>query len=43
MDSIYWYKWCCEHFSILRENPYEEVDDDDEKDNYYYYYYYYYE
>ena len=25
--------------SILRENPYEEVD---ENDNYYYYYYYYY-
>ena len=38
-NGIYWYKWCCDRFSILRENPYEEVDDD-ENDNYYYYYYY---
>ena len=34
-NGIYWYKWCCDRFSILRENPYEEVDD--ENDNYYYY------
>ena len=26
----------CDRFSILRENPYEQVDD--ENDNYYYYY-----
>ena len=26
---------CCDHFNILGENPYEEVDDD-ENDNYYY-------
>ena len=24
--SIYWYNCCCDHFRILRENPYEEVD-----------------
>ena len=35
-NGIYWYKWCCNRFSILRENPYKEVDDD-EIDNYYYY------
>ena len=34
-NGIYWYKLCCDRFSILRENPYEEVDD--ENDNYYYY------
>ena len=28
------YKWCSDRFSILRENPHEEVDD--ENDNYYY-------
>ena len=28
-NGIYWYKWCCDRFSILRENPYEEVDDDE--------------
>ena len=40
-NGIYWYKWCCDHFSILWENPYEEVDDDDdENDNYFYYHYY---
>ena len=33
-NGIYWYKWC-NRFSILRENPYEEVDD--ENDYYYYY------
>ena len=36
-NGIYWYKSCCDRFSILRENPYEEVDDD-ENDSYYYYY-----
>ena len=35
-NGIYWYKWCCERFSKLRKNSYEEVDDDDdENDNYY--------
>ena len=32
-NGIYWYKWCCGHFSILQENPSEEVLD---YDNYYY-------
>ena len=27
-NGIYWYKWCCDRFSILRENKSEEVDDD---------------
>ena len=38
-NGIYWYKLCCDCFSILRKNPYEEIDDDDddENDNYYYY------
>ena len=36
-NGIYWYKCCCDCFSILQENPYEEVDDDDENDNHYYY------
>ena len=36
-NGIYWYKWCCDCFSILGENPSEEVDDYDENnDNYYY-------
>ena len=35
--GIYWYKCFCDRFSILGENPSEEVDDDDdENDNYYY-------
>ena len=25
-NGIYWYKLCCDHFSILGENPSEEVD-----------------
>ena len=29
MNDIYWYKFCCDRFSILREIPSEEVDDDD--------------
>ena len=36
-NGIYWYKLCCDHFSILRENPYEEVDDENDNYNYYYY------
>ena len=32
-----WFKCCSVHFSLLRENPYEEVD---EYVNFYYYYYY---
>ena len=28
-NSIYWYKKCCVRFSILGENPSEEVDDND--------------
>ena len=36
-NGIYWYKWCCDRFSILGENLYEEVDND-ENDNYYYEY-----
>ena len=35
-NGLYWYEGCCDRFSILRENSYEEVDDD-ENDNYYYY------
>ena len=31
-NGIYWYKCCCDHFSILGEIPSEEVDED-----YYYY------
>ena len=34
-NGIYWYKSCCDRFSILGVNPSEEVDDD-EHDNYYY-------
>ena len=30
MNGIYWYKWCCDRFSIL---PYEEVDDEDKYNN----------
>ena len=33
-NGIYWYKWYCDRFSILRENPSEEVDGDDDE-NYY--------
>ena len=33
-NGIYWYKWCCDRYSILRENPDEEVYDD--YDKYYY-------
>ena len=28
-NGIYWYNWCCDRFSILGENPSEEVDDDE--------------
>ena len=31
-NGIYWYKSCCDRFSILGESPSEEVDED-----YYYY------
>ena len=27
-NGIYWYKGCCDHFSILGVNPSEEVDVD---------------
>ena len=29
-NGIYWYKWCCDRFSILGENPYEEFDDEND-------------
>ena len=29
-NGIYWYKWCCDLFSILGENPSDEFDDDDD-------------
>ena len=28
-NGIYWYKRCCDRFSILGENSSEEVDDND--------------
>ena len=28
-NGIYWYKLCCDRFSILGENQSEEVDDND--------------
>ena len=33
-NGIYWYKCCCDRFSILKETPFEEVYDD--YGNYYY-------
>ena len=29
-NGMYWHKWCCDRFSILGENPSEEVDDDND-------------
>ena len=31
-NGIYWCK-CCDHFSILRVNPYEEVNDDNDEND----------